>query len=328
MTALRGYETIPTKIAQTTPLNSKPAPGKTVVWLNCGSPGCHTIWQTIQQAVAIVGWHAKEISFNLADPSTLITAMNTALQMHPVAVGFSGPPLQLYQSEIPAFQKAGVALIPISSGSAPISKAIPAIIYGPNDNANGGNILGSWFVATSSGSGKALLVNYPDIGSFAPTVTAFKKTIASCSGCSYTELDLTVAQLQSGSTAAVVSALQKDHSIKYVVDTYGEALTGFQAAISAAGLSGIKVAGINPSEDQMAGLLNGGFQAWLSNVSFGIGWTFTDIALRFSEGIPVPAEDGGIPVVLFTKNNIGTPSITSSNLPTDAASQYGNLWKS
>ena len=298
------------------------------MWLNCGSPGCHTIWQTIQQAVAIVGWHAKEISFNLADPSTLITAMNTALQTHPVAVGFSGPPLQLYQSEIPAFQKAGVALIPISSGAAPISKAIPAIVYGPNDNAHAGNVLGSWFVATSGGSGKALLVNYPDIGSFAPTVAAFKKTVTSCSGCSYTELDLTVAQLQSGSTAAVISALQKNPSIKYVVDTYGEALTGFQAAMSAAGLSGIKFAGINPSDDQMTGLTTGEFQGWLSNVSFGIGWTFTDIALRFSEGMQIPAEDGGIPVVLFTKNNIGTPSPTSSNLPTDAAAQYTKLWLS
>jgi ribose transport system substrate-binding protein len=309
------------------PLTSKPTPGKSVYWLDCGSPGCHVIWENVQKAAAEVGWTAKEISFNLSDPSTLITAMNTALAAKPVAVAFAGPPVQVYQSEIPAFQKAGVALIPCSSGAAPISKAIPAVIYGPIDNSYAGQVLADWFIASSAGKGSALLVNYPAVGSFAPTIATFKNAVAKCTGCKYTELDLTTAQLQSGTTAAVVSALQKDKSIKYLVDTLGEALTGFQSAVAAAGLSGIKVAGINPSADQLQGLLTGQYSAWLSLVSFGMAWAYVDVALRVSQGMSIPAEDGGIPVVLFTKNNIGpNPSENSSNLPVNAPELYKTLW--
>jgi hypothetical protein len=75
-------------------------------------------------------------------------------------------------------------------------------------------------------------------------------------------------------------------------------------------------------------LKTGEYSAWLSLVSYGLGWALVDVALRVSEGMPVPAEDSGIPVVLFTKQNIGTPSESSSNLPVDTASQFRRLWLS
>jgi ribose transport system substrate-binding protein len=324
--AYQAATTATTKILQTTPLKTKPATGKTVYWLDCGSPGCKVIYDDMRAATGTVGWNVKRLSYNLADPSTLVQAMDTALADKPVAVAFSGVPVQVWQGEIAKFEAAGVAIIPSSAGAVPIGKAIPAVVYGPNDNAKGGEILADWFISQSGGKGSALLVNYPDVGSFAPSVKAFKDTVAKCSGCKVTQLNLTLAQLASGTTPAVVSALRRDNSITYVADLYGEALQGFPAAAQAAGLSNIKIAGLNPSIDQLQGLSTGDFTAWLSLVSYGIAWNTVDVALRFSEGMSVPAEDGGIPVILLTKDNICTASEASSQVPTDLPAQFKKLW--
>lgn len=324
--AYKAATTVPTKILQTEPLKTKPAAGKTIYWLDCGSPGCKIIYDDMRAATATVGWNVKRLSYNLADPSTLIQAMDTALADKPVAVAFSGVPVQVWQSEIAKFEAAGVAIIPSSAGDAPVGKALPSLVYGPKDNAKGGEILANWFISQSGGKGSALLVNYPDVGSFAPSVKAFKDTVAKCPDCKVTQLNLTLAQLASGTTAAVVSSLRRDSSIHYVADLYGEALQGFPAAASAAGLGDIKVGGLNPSLDQLQGLSTGEFSAWLSLVSYGIAWNTTDVALRFSQGMTVPAEDGGIPVVLLTKDNIGKASEASSQVPKDLPAQFKKLW--
>jgi hypothetical protein len=82
-------ETFPTTIPVTDPLPSKPPTGKTIVFLQCEEQSCPLEGQGLQAAARAVGWNVKIFNFQAVNPATLVTALMTALQYHPVATVFS-----------------------------------------------------------------------------------------------------------------------------------------------------------------------------------------------------------------------------------------------
>ena len=87
----------PTSIAQTTPLTRKP-PHETIVWTLCENTACVDIGKGMQEAAQALGWTYKTVPYQSANPATLVTALHTALQYHPFAVGLSGVPEPAWSS--------------------------------------------------------------------------------------------------------------------------------------------------------------------------------------------------------------------------------------
>ncbi len=81
----------PTKL-DTTPLPKAAPAGKTIVYLECDNTACTLDAQGIAAAAQVLGWTYKTIPFKLADPSTLISAMDSALQFKPYFVMETGVP--------------------------------------------------------------------------------------------------------------------------------------------------------------------------------------------------------------------------------------------
>src|SRR6202167_707758 len=208
------YLSAPTTIGPTTPLTSKAPSGKTLVNLMCTtSPQCATINAGEAAAAKAVGWKLQTIPFDSTNVATLISGMKTALRYHPVAVSLSGIPQVLWQSEIPAYQAAGVPIIPQQTGPVTTSATVP--INEGDDSSVVGNNVGHWVISNSDGKGKALVVDIPDFGYLKEITTSMDSTIsAGCAGCTITSLNATIAQ-QAGNTIvpAVGSALQRDRSI-------------------------------------------------------------------------------------------------------------------
>jgi len=97
----------------------------------------------------VIGWNYTTINYKSTDPTTLISAMSQALQQHPFAVGFSGVPEAVWASQIPAYDKAGVKIIPVVTG--PLSSSSPAVTTGIGDFTNAGKSLGDVWRHSSAG---------------------------------------------------------------------------------------------------------------------------------------------------------------------------------
>lgn len=322
----------PTKIGIRTSLKSKPPTGKTIVWIRCTLPTCTEIANGMSAAAKAVGWTLKTITYQASDPSTMVAAMQQALQYNPVAVSLSGLPYATWSSEVPAYKKAGVMIIPQYIGpGVPVNKTTPLQIGGAGDVAAYGKIIGNYFVSASNGKGRALLVGVPSY----PVLTAFTKAFratskARCPSCSITGLTLTIPQVASGQVnSSIVSALQKNPTINYVVTCNGVFVNGLPAALQAAGLSNkVKIIGESASKEQRKDLVDGQVSAFTGLATMYGGWVAVDAALRRVEGMKITpvGGKGGLPKQLLTKATVGTPT-PPFNKPKTYPQQFKKLWK-
>lgn len=320
-------EQIPTTIPVTQALKSPAPKGKTIVFLQCEVAECHTFDIGVEAAAKAVGWTVKTIPFTLANSATLISAMNQALQYKPVAVAFSGPPEALWKQEVPAYDKAGVPLIPSFVGPVSSDKAIIGDV-GETTPEESGRMLAEWIIADSNGKANILLQNIPQTPYQALVAGTFKQTIQSgCSACKITEIDSTVADEDAGTIPAqVVSALQKDPSVNYVFGIFGPIMDDLPSQLQSAGLNG-KVKVVLSAGDIVneADLRTGTVSAVTGEAAYYSGWADVDVALRHLEGMTVPASDEALPIQLLVKSNLKQPS-ASYDYPTDYPQEFEKLW--
>jgi ribose transport system substrate-binding protein len=322
--ALAEVTQAPVTIGVTTPLKSKPPTGKVFVDLQSNEQPAIPNTTGIEEAAAALGWTVKVISFQSANPATLVSAMNQALQYKPVAVSLAGLPQALWTQEVAKYQAAGTIITPIDIGVNPVSATVPINI---GESTTQGAALANWFAVDSGGSGKALLVTIPDFPALASVSAGVTATVtANCPKCQLTDLNATIPQQDSnGIVPAIVSALQRDPSIKYVLAAVGVEVPGLPSALKGAGITGIKIAGAFAGIEQTQDLVNGSESAWVSQNQVYEGILAVDTAARHVEGMSISPNGGGTPIQVLTQSTVGTPSL-SLNAPADALAQFEKLW--
>jgi hypothetical protein len=327
-TAVQQASAIPTAIPVTTALPSAPPKGKTVLFMQCEEVECTFEGTGMKAAAAAIGWNVKVLNYQAANPATLVTALMSGLQYHPVAAFFSGVPQEAWQSVQPAYAAAGASLVDTFLPAPPTGAAVVAGRAYQADMAAIGTVLADEQIADSGGApSNSLLVNVPTYPVFGPLVTAYKAVLAKdCPACQTTEVNVTLPQMLAGSlNAAVVSAAKRVGGVKYVVSTNGSFTDQLPQALKAAGLGNIKlISGQGVALDQQ-NVLNGSQLATVSSPLTLSGWQDVDIAIRLVMHLPVPAGDNNVPWVLLTKSNIGSPE-NSFDRPADYAAQFEKLW--
>lgn len=327
--AVAAATSFPTAIPVTESLPAKPPTGKTVVFLQCEQQECNLEGKGIAAAAAAIGWQSKVLNFKAAEPATLVAALNTALQYHPVGVFFSGVPQQVWASVQPAYASAGAFITENFDSVAPSGPGVePGRGYA--DNAGQvGKLLADEQAADSGGSGaSALLVSIPSYPVFVPEASAYQSEIkATCPTCTVTTFDATLPQLLSGQLVpAVVSAVKRSPGIRYIVAVNATFITQLPAALDAAGLGGRYkiIAGQSQAPDQQ-NVLDGKELAVVNSPFTMGGWQDVDMAIRKAMNQPIPQGDHVVPTVLLTKGNVGTPK-DSYDVPSDYASQFMKIW--
>jgi ribose transport system substrate-binding protein len=317
----------PVAIGVTTPLASAPPKGKTVVFLQCEESQCGLQGEGMAAAAKALGWNYKSLSWQQANPATLVSALNQALQYNPVGVAFAGPPEALWASVIPAYQKAGVLITPSF-----VPDVTPTDVVAPlasNDfSTYEGRTLANFVIADSNAKAQVLFETVSSYPTFKPLRDAFTQTLTqACPTCKMSVLDSTIPQLIGGQIpGAVVSELRKAPSTNYVVTVDGAFLTGLTSQLSTAGLSGnFKIVSGSGSAQNQSNVKRGVEAATIGSAFRYSGWLAVDAMLRHLAGMPIPAGDGGIPTQLLTKDTVGTPS-DSYDLPSDYAAQFQRLW--
>jgi ribose transport system substrate-binding protein len=309
-----------------TPLKSKPPRGALIVGIF--STEALPIEQGFVAATKAVGWKEKSMSYNQANPSTIISDLQTALQFKPFAVIAEGEPYQYWASVVPAYEAAHVQLIPVDVASYAPSSVVQTSISAAQDVKASALAIANWFIAASNGRGKALATDFPTIGNLGELWLDFTKDVQQqCPGCTVNTVSLTATQWDSGSAQAIVSALQANPSLKYVIDMDGGVLTGFPGALSAANIKGITVGGYAPSALQLQEMKDGSMPgAWKADGQAIQGWLAVDAALRINERMKVQPADGGLPQAMLTPSNVGTVTNNSQELPENYVQQFEKLW--
>jgi ribose transport system substrate-binding protein len=324
--ALQPYLIAPAKIGVATPLKSTPAKGRTFIYIQCAFAQCKSVSTGVVAAATALGWTPKILDFDETNAATLVAAMQQALQYNPVAVSFNALPEAEWAAEIPAYQKAGVPIVPIETGPTPVTGPVIAAVG--DDGGVQGQILADWFVSASGGSGKVLLVDVPAFGLLKSSADAFTQTVQQlCPGCSVTPLDATVAQQGNNQiTPAVVSALQRDPSIKYVVGTDGELFPGLPTALQAGSITGLQIASGDATVENEQDVMSGTETAFVPTNFEYLGWLAVDSAARHLEGMTVAGgNDGGMPEQLFTKATTHAAA-ESAEIPAGFSDQFETLW--
>jgi ribose transport system substrate-binding protein len=320
----------PSALGVTDPLKAKPAGLGPIVYLSCENALCQQIAKGLKAASAAAGVPFKNQTIKLADPATLVAGMQQALAMKPKPSGvvFAGLPEAVWGSQLPAFAAAKVPLIPIAVGATSNSPALPAgSLDGPADGDAQATAIANYFIADSGGKGKALVLNVPDVGLLKSVTEKFQSTVKSgCPECSSTTVDVTLAQVASnGVVPAIVSALQREKDVDYVVTVQGEFTQGLLSAAKAAGIENLKLIGINPTITNQQEIANGQARAFTLLPFQIMGWLAMDVALRYAQGLEIADGNGGLPLQLLTKETVGTPA-ASLDRPEDYQNQFKKLW--
>jgi ribose transport system substrate-binding protein len=325
------YEKLPTSVGISTSLKATPATGKTLVYLQCDLPQCAVIEQLIATATAAVKWNLKVVNFQSSNPATFTAALNTALQYHPVAVSFVAiDPYSVWSSSVSAYKAAGVALIPLGGMDTPTNGTIVRNVDGRADIELQARALADWFIINSHGHGDAVFWTVPQAPAIDVTQEAFSAEVKkNCPDCTINVLQQSLPDVAAGDApATIVSALRDDPDAKYLILGNIVEAAGFESALEAADVTGIKIAGFDAgATDQIA--VKQGTESGVVPFPLAIpAWQVVDAALRFSEHMGVPHTSA--PFQLLTSSSMASTRVNPTNAypyPSNYQSTFKRLWK-
>jgi ribose transport system substrate-binding protein len=320
------YQEAPTKITLTTPLDSKPPSGKTVVMLGTADPNNVIIQNGVKELAKLVGWNYSLVSYDPANPATFGAAVDTALSKGADYLFEAGLPLAPAVTK--KVQDAGAKWVLSAVHPAEIKSPVLANAADCSHDQLQGKLVADFMVADSGGKAHALIEHveaYPILGCFTDAFTARVKEL--CPACTTELVNITIPDLAAGKVPSrMVSALRSKPDTNYLVFDVGPFANGVVSALKAAGLDGkVKILGEAADQAAIAALKDGSNTAWTGYDSGYLAYSMFDAALRDSVGMQVDqAESGKAPLQLLTKDNV--PSGAEWSEPQDALEQFKQLW--
>jgi ribose transport system substrate-binding protein len=324
-------EKVPNTIGISTPLTKKPAPGKTIVFLRCDQPVCAGYADGLTPAAAALGWHMKYLSFTQT-PQGIQSAINTAIQMHPDGLFFTGQPAAEIKPLLPALKK---AKIPVVSGfddnvPTPGGPDIANVATYPNVDTYA-RVMADWLTADSKGKANVGLFDIPSLPILASASTAFQQELAKlCPACKSTVVHQQITDL--GGTAiasSVVSTLQSHPDMNYVGFVFGDMVNGVPAALRAASVQTQAKLFVysSSSPPNLVDLSKG---AETADTAFSIpyfGWRAIDAFARYYNRESTAIDSSAFPPgQILTKSNVILGTNWNFAVDPQMAQKFKTLW--
>ena len=305
---VRAHSIPPKKLEITTPLSKRPTK-KTIALLACNLPSCKDANDSATSALKAIGWDIEIVQYSF-DPEGFQSAFTRAAELKPdgvinlsIPAAFAGPGRkQLIDAGIPI---ADVAT-PAGPESGVVGSAPSPAAFGLN-----GQNLANFMIADSGGKASAVWIADPIAQLWAPTKDAIEKQFASgCGDCSLDELQVSLAGIGKDVPQEVVSYVQQQPDVKYLVFGIGDLTIGVAEALEQAGLDGqVKII------SQVGGPLNqqnvvAGKEAMIAASEVDeLGWRMVDVLARHFDGDDTAccAFPAGAHQIL-TKSNIKDPA--------------------
>src|ERR1700730_4320298 len=304
----------PPNIGITTPLKSKPAPGKLLVGLDSGLGSAKVLAQYWAQAAADIGWKYKDL-ISGSTPATQQAAMNSAIQLNPAGILTSGIPNSTLQTQLTLAAQKGIWVNSSADTDPPLSAMFDTSIANPAQLAEWGKMVAAYVVAQSHGKAVVQdfqLTAFPILLDFD---TAFVAAVHQwCPACKVSTNAVPAASLGTNAlTSQVTSVVTRNPSTKWLIFDLGDLEIGTDAALKAAGLSGLHIGGLTADTPNIAGLKAGTEDVWTAYSLPIVGYRQVDsMARKFGGMTPLNA---ALPTQLITPQNVGS-------LVNDSAGNY------
>jgi ABC-type sugar transport system substrate-binding protein len=192
-------------------------------------------------------------------------------------------------------------------------------------NAVIGKYLAAEIVADSKGKANTLYVNLPAYQILAPLGASLQSYYKQyCPTCGFSTIGIAITQL-SNASSTIVSYLRSHPNINYVALSVADVLSpGLPAALSAAGLSNVKIVGQGGSPTDFQYLANGQELALVPYDFYSADYQMVDALARHFAAVPVQMT--ALPLWLVTKSNL--PSDHSQPFPvvSNSQAQFLKLW--
>jgi ribose transport system substrate-binding protein len=328
--ALKSYSAIPTTLPSDFTSLSKPAvTGKTLIYVaQSGIPSDQRVATAVGEAGKATGWTVKIIQ---ATPTVedINSKLMQAIAQKPAAVVLEGWPIAAIAQSVAAAKAAGIVVVSAAIGDVPTGPTgYAAVSNAPASYALVGKLSADWVLRDSNCNAHVAFISTP-YSVLKMESDAFAKTLtATCSACKSTYHEVQNSDLGTpAQTAAIVSAVQADPSIKYVALSGGDLAAGVAAALAQAGITGIHIIGNSPGNASLAALRNGTEDMWLAPGGLGVyGWVIFDSLLRVLDtGKAFP---GFLqPYTMLTKANVPANANEDSNFPANYKTLFRTLWK-
>jgi ribose transport system substrate-binding protein len=310
---LAQYLSTPTSINVSTPLSKKPDAGKLVVGLDSGLGSAKVLAQYWQKAAADLGWTYKDVNSGSTSEDQQ-KAMDTAIQLKPAGILTSGIPIATIQTQLTLAQQKGIWVNTSASTDSPAGAMFDTSIANPDQLHEWGKMIAAYVVANSNGSAHIQLFDLPVFPILLEFDKAFKAAITQwCPACKMTEHPQQGSDIGTNTPGAVVSAVQKDPSTNWLIFDLGDLETGVDAALSAAGLHGMHIAGLTADTPNIAGVKNKTQDAWTAYSLPIVAYRQLDSLARKFNGDPLLTAE--LPTQIITQDNV-------SSLVNDSAGNY------
>lgn len=334
--ALAAYTTLPASLPPAPALRAAPPRGKTFVFLSGGTPYEQLQIAGDKVAAAKLGWNFKVISTNLADPTSALSGLTSAIDSGANAVEINTTPMAEWKSAIPIAQRKNVLIIDLTATENPATTPAPKNVVYLYDGVTIGKVEGTLLMeaAIVNAGGKTAELKNVAAGDIPALGTAQQEIINSeqsalkayCASCSLNTMNLSVGDLFSGKGPSdIVSYLESHPNSTYLLPGYGSNLDGLTQAVQAAGLPALKSVVLLPTQGELNQIKAGTIAAGLVLPYQELGFEGMDLAARFFTGAPTylwPAE-----FMVVTKANISQlSSLSDPEYPTGYANQFYTLW--
>jgi ribose transport system substrate-binding protein len=304
----------PTSIGISTQLKAKPASGKLLVGLDSGLGSAKVLAQYWAQAAADIGWKYKDL-ISGSTPAAQQAAMNSAIQLNPAGILTSGIPNTTIQAQLTLAAQKGIWVNSSADTSSPLGAMFDTSIAAPSQLAQWGKMVAAYVVTQSQGKAVVQdfqLTAFPILLDFD---TAFVAAMHQwCSTCKVTTNAVPAASLgTSALTSQVTSVVTRNPDTNWLIFDLGDLEIGVDAAVKAAGLTGLHIGGLTADTPNLAGLKSGAETVWTGYSLPIVAYRQVDSMARKFEGMPILS--AALPTQLITPQNVGS-------LVADSAGNY------
>jgi ribose transport system substrate-binding protein len=299
-------------IGVTTPLGTRPE-GKTFAELPCATEAClQGIHSGFTAAASKLGASVDQIPQG-GTPTEITSAWNQAVAKTPPYDGlfYGGTPPSTVSSQVAALSGKGVPIIGFNSNleNKPGGGTdYPGVNFDVGTNEwpeEIGKVQAAWVVADSEADANVLWVNIKAYPGLVLSETAFNEELAAlCAECKSSSLNIEASDIGTKVPEKVVSALQRDSSINYVVFGVGAFLVGVPPALQSAGISGVNLVSQTGGPQNIEYIENG---EQAMDVSINLeesGWKAMDVLSRLAAGESTEADEALIPIVVTTTESL------------------------
>jgi ribose transport system substrate-binding protein len=318
----------PTSIGITDPIKGTIPAGKTVAFIQCGSPICAHLGDDLVAAGNKVKWKINRINAGLS-AETIKAAWDQAVSSKADAVITSGTSRALFEPALAKLKAANIPVIDLTTADLK-GNGLTQVYGDGNQYAEQGKNMADYMLVNSGGSTvKELSVTisaYPNITLVADGLK--KELKAQCQSCSTSTLDVPATSIGSDLPTRVTSYLSSHPDINWVYVGFSDMVTGLPAALSSAGLGKVKIVTLSTNPTIATYMKNG--QNLVMATGFDtdeLMWRSIDYLARLwtNSSLTQNTDPKTLPTWFVTKDNL--PSATE-NFPyvADYQEQYAKLW--